>query len=120
MPGGDSMWEYNYISDDNDYLAHYGVRGMKWDAAKKRLKTAKRYMQASGRNVKAQVAAGYHGGWLAGKAAKARKTGKMPSDEEIRKHAKGYIKAINNAKSSKISSDINRKRLLGTKKKKKK
>lgn len=25
------MWRYNYIPDDNDYLMHYGVKGMKWD-----------------------------------------------------------------------------------------
>lgn len=43
------MWEYNYTSETNDYLIHYGVRGMKWDPDKLKRKGQYAYDAAKGK-----------------------------------------------------------------------
>ena len=89
------MWEYNQGPDSNDYLKHYGVKGMKWDPEKLKRKGQYAYNTAKGgyakvkKNARAAVEKAY-GNTTYGKAsARVKKY-----TARANKNAQSYNKSV--------------------------
>lgn len=91
------MWQYNYTPDP-DVLMHYGVKGMKWDEAKRKKqskaidKAAKKernkYFKEGNRANRKSIASQFKSGFHYGLANKAKKRGDTKSYQNHMSKAK--------------------------------
>lgn len=103
------MIPYNRRSDDNDYLAHYGVRGMKWDPDKLKRKGQYAYDSVKGaynvvkKNAK-QAALKAYGKTEYGKADLQQKKYTRMAESAKRQYYKSYNRSGGGIKGLKVAA----------------